>query len=314
MAASDYRRWQSETLVADRGQLPLGSLSHGIFVALTLRNDKEQIAKMKRFRLIGVALLAIFALGVVVASSAQAETAPSFTVAGTRLISGKTHNIDAKAIKPFVLTNSLGSATVECSALGTEEGVLLGSNPGQPGTDNEITVFSGCKNAVGSNGAKCHLAPSEASAETTTVIKTEPLKSEQVENVVNGTKGNQLLEEFFPAKGAVFVTLFFGGECTLFATKVSGQVVGESLVDNGTSEPTGKVELGQTPKESGSWDLLFPKNPITQVWLISNGIGKISKTEQTAFGEKSIQTGTTLVLLTSATHVPEPSTLWSPLP
>jgi hypothetical protein len=40
---------------------------------------------MKRSRLIGVALLAVFALGAVVASAAQAEEAPFWTVKGTRL-------------------------------------------------------------------------------------------------------------------------------------------------------------------------------------------------------------------------------------
>jgi len=268
---------------------------------------------MKRFRLIGVALLAVFALGAVVASAAQAEEGPSFTVSGARLAAGKTHNILGKAVKPFVLTNTLGTAKVECAALTTEKGVILGSNAGAgPGTDNEITIFSECVNPKGSNGANCHLAPSEGSETVSKTITTEPLKSEQVESVVSGTKGNQLLEEFFPAKGAVFVTLFFGGECSVLATKVSGQVVGESLLDN-TSE--GKVELGQTAQERTSWLIKFPTTPITSVWLInSSGIGKISKTEQVAFGEKSVQTGTSLVVLANTKFEAEPNATWSPLP
>jgi hypothetical protein len=283
-------------------------------ITLTLSDEKEPEMRLKHAKLIGVVLLATLGASVAVAAAAQAETAPSFTVGGTRLVAGKTHNGSARATKAFVITNVLGSATIECSGLGTEESVALGSNPGNPGTDGGIAVFSGCKNGAGSNGSKCHLAPSEGSAETTTVIKTEPLKGVQVENVVNGTKGNQLLGELVPANGGVFVTLFFGGECTSLAAKVSGQAVGEVLLDNGTSEPTGKIELGQTPKESGSWVLLFPADPITQVWLIANGIGKISKTDVTALGEKSIITGTTLGLLASTHFAPEPNALWSPLP
>jgi hypothetical protein len=281
-----------------------------LVVVLMLRDAKEQIAKMKRFRLIGVALLAVFALGAV-ASVAQAEVAPSFTIGGTRLIAGRTHNFDSRAIKPFILTNALGTIHIECTGLSTREGVLLGSNPESPGKDNEITVFSGCVNAVGSNGENCLLSNEENGKETITTLTTEPLKSEQVENVVSGTKGNQLLEEFFPAKGSVFITLFFRGTCTVFAAKVSGQVVGESVLDNSSE---GKVELGQAPQERTSWLVRFPEPPITKVWLISNGIGTIVKTEQTAFGEKSIQLGTALVLLASTKFVPEPNALWSPLP
>jgi hypothetical protein len=265
---------------------------------------------VKRFRFIGVALLALFALGVV-ASAAQAEEAPSFTVGGTRLVANKTHNIDARAVKPFELTNASGD-NVSCQKLGTEEAVLLGSNPGSPGKDNEVVVFSECELVSGNGAPKCKLASSENGA-VTTVVKTEPLKSEQVESVVSGTKGNQLLEEFFPAKGGVFVTLFFTGECQAAAEKVSGQVVGESLLDNGTE--TGKVELGQAPQERTSWLVKFPKPAIASVWLINgSGVGKVSKTELTAFGEVSTQVGTSLVLLASTKFVPEPNALWSPLP
>jgi hypothetical protein len=245
---------------------------------------------------------------------AHAEEAPSFSIGGTRLVSGKTHNGDARAIRPFVDTNALGSFTIECSEVGTEEGVALGSNPDSAPKSLGIAVFSGCKNAAGSNGAKCHLAPSEGSAETTTVIKSEPLIGLPVENVVNGTKGNQLLGEIIPAKGATFASFFFGGECTLLIGRCTGQVVGEVLLDNGTSEPTGKVELGQAVQEHDSWDMRFPSTPITQVWLISNGIGTISKTEETVFGAQAITTGTALALLASTKFAPEPNALWSPLP
>jgi hypothetical protein len=265
---------------------------------------------MKRFRLIGVALLAVFAFSVVAASAAQAEVAPSFTIGGTRLIAGRTHNIDAKAVEPFVLTGE-GGVKIECEHFGTQEGVLLGSNPENPGKDNEVVIFSGCINPKGSNGANCHLSNEEGGAGEVTTLTTNPLKSEQVENVVNGTKGNQLLEEFFPASGSRFITLLFGGECTVFAAIVSGQVTGESLLD---TPGRGTVELGQAPQERTSWLLNFPKVPITTVWLISNGVGKLVHTEQTTLGGKSIQTGLALVLLASTKFVPEPNALWSPLP
>jgi hypothetical protein len=241
----------------------------------------------------------------------QEKAGPHWNVGGTRLVAGKTHNFAARATKPFVLTNTLGTDKVECSGLSTQEGVLLGTNPVNPGKSSITLVYSGCVNAAGSNGSACHLAPSEGSAETATTIRTEPLRSEQVESVVAGTKGSQLLEEVFPAKGAVFATLFFGGECTILATKVSGQVVGETTLDNASE---GTVELGEAAQERASWLIRFPATPITEVWLISEGAGRVRKTEQTAFGEKSIETGTALLLLAGTKYAAEPSASWSPLP
>jgi opacity protein-like surface antigen len=274
-----------------------------------LRNAKEQIAKMTRFRMIGVALLAVIALSAVMASMAQAEEAPYFTIGGTRLVAGKTHNIDSRAVKTFTLTNSLGNPVIKCTGLGTEEAVLLGSNAGNPGKDNEISVFTGC--TMTGNGAACKLAKTEK-GEVTTTIKTEPTKSEQVENVEAGHVGKKLLEEFFPAsKANGFVKLFFTGECTVFATTVSGQTVAEVVLDNASE---GSVELGQTPQQRTSWLLRFPAAPITEVWLISGGVGKAVETVQTAFGTNSIQEGTALVLLAGTKFQPEPTALWSPLP
>jgi len=270
---------------------------------------------MKQFRLIGAALLAVFALGAAIASAAQAETAPSFTVGGTRLIAGKTHNIDIKATKPFVLTNPATGLEVKCTGVSTEKGVLLGSNPGNPGRDNEILVFSGCKLEKGNGAPECHLAASAGGAETTT-ITTNPIVSEQVENVVSSTKGNQLLEEFLPAPTAngVFVTLFFGPAvppCTVLEAPVEGSVAGEALLDNAGA---GKIELGQAPQERTSWLSNFPATPITQVWLISSGVGKIQKVGQTAFSLESIQAGQALILLANTKFEPERGGLWSPLP
>jgi len=272
---------------------------------------------MKRFRLIGVALLSVLALGAMAASSAQAETAPYFTISGTRLVAGKTHNFDAKTYSKgltagrFILSTPGLGLKIECSGFSTQKGVLLGSNVGEPGKDNEIGVFEGCKLKEGNGAPECELAASER-GEPTTTITPGPLKSEQVENVASGTKGNQLLEEFFPASGNVFVTVFFRGTgCTLFRAEVEGAVAGENLLDNASE---GRIELGQAPQQRGSWLLRFPEAAINEVWLISSGVGKITKTTLSFATLSSTLTGTTLVLLTSTRGEPEPNTLWSPLP
>jgi hypothetical protein len=269
-----------------------------------LRDAKEQIAKMKRMRLIGVALVAVLALGAMVASSAEAiSPAPYFTINGTRLVAGKTHNIAAHAVKPFVLNTPEQGVKIECTKLTAEKGVLLGSNEGEPGKDNEITKFTGCSIVEGNGAPECKLENE--------TITTNQLISEQVENVSGTGGGKQLLEEFFPAKGSEFVTLHFTGtNCTTTESAVSGQVVAEVLLDNAGE---GKIELGQTPEQATSWLLKFPPTAIKEVWLITNGVGKIAKTKQLAFGDASTQTGTALVLLANASFAPE-AALWSPLP
>jgi hypothetical protein len=265
---------------------------------------------MKRFRLIGVTLLAVFALSAVMASGAQAETAPSFTIQGARLAAGRTHNFDARATANFILRTAGGGITITCTGLGTVGGVLLGSNVGTQGSANQVTVFFGCK-LVG-NGAACHLAPSEGSAETTEVITTNPIKSELVENVEGTHPGKKLLEVFTPASKALgFVKLLFGGECTLKSTIVAGSTVAEVVLDTANE---GNVELGQPLVERTSWKIRFPNPAIKKVWLVSNGVGKIVETGQEAFNEESIQEGTALTLLASTKWEPERNTLWSPLP
>jgi len=190
--------------------------------------------------------------------------------------------------------------------------VLLGSNAGSEGQDNEITVFSQCKLAKGNGAPECELAVTAGGA-ATTVLKTNPTISEQVENVVNSKGGKQLLEEFRPANPEIgFITLFFtGANCTVKEAIVSGSTVAEVRLDN-TGE--GTIELGQKPEEATSWLLRFPATAITQVWLVSNGTGKLVKTGQISFGSASTQTGTSLVLLANTKFEPEPNALWSPLP
>lgn len=259
---------------------------------------------MKPFRLIGVALLAVLALSAIAASSAQAVSpAPFFTVNGARLAAGHTHNIAAKKKSTtFVLSVPEFGVSVTCTKVTVEKGVLLGSNEGEPGKDNEITAFSGCE--VSGDGSPCAVAEP---------ITTSPLISEQVENVVSGTGGKQLLEEFFPASGSTFVTLTFSGTgCTpvVGAQAVSGQVAAEVLLDNAAQ---GKIELGQTAEQAVSWVLKFPGAESTEVWLITNGVGKIAKVKLTTGGSLSTLTGETLQLLANTKGEPE-YTLWSPLP
>jgi hypothetical protein len=263
----------------------------------------EQAVSVLRLGLVAVALSV---LGAMTATAARAETAPSFVIGGTRLTAGKTHNFAAKAYKgtSITLTNASASFKITCKALALENAVLLGSSEGSPGSAGEIAIFSECALESGNGAPECKLA-SEA-------LVTEPIKSEQVENVVGSKAGKQLLEEFFPVSAANgFLTVHFtGAKCTISETIVSGQTVGEVVLDNASE---GAVELGQTPQERTSWLIRFPSTAITQVWLISNGTGKVQKTKETAFGETAFQEGTELVLLANGECEPEYKN-WRPAP
>jgi hypothetical protein len=280
-----------------------------------LHDIKEQVAKMNRFRLIGVSLLAVFALGAVAASAAQAEEAPFWSIAGTRLAAGKTHFITAKVYKEgeagreLKLTTPKLGITIACTGLSFpfETGVILGSAAETPGTNNEVAHFTNC--TVSGNGEKCNVENKE--------ITTKPIKSELVENVESKAAGKTLLVEFSPFSGEVFAELKFkeetGGKCTNKTTKVTGSVAAEVL-----NEKEEAVKLPNKLEEGTTWLTRFPATAIEKVWLVKAGVGKeVEVGPLLAFGDDSIEEGTALVLLakvTGTTLESETTTKWSPLP
>jgi hypothetical protein len=263
--------------------------------------------RMRRCRVTGIALLTICALGVVIASAAQAESAPFFSIGGTRLVAGKTHNITVRATANFMLVTT--NSEIECTEIGTEKAVLLGSNSGEPGRDSEVVKLEGC--ALSGNGEECFLSPVAHGSKATGTITTAPLRSEQVERVNGGTRTNRLAEEFSPASGSTLATLTFGGKCTAYETQLTGQVAAEILLDNAG---LGRVELGQTPEQAASWILNFPRGVlIKEVWLVSNGTGKIDTLNLSVFGETTLLLAQALESLANSKFEAE-NALWSPLP
>jgi hypothetical protein len=262
---------------------------------------------MSTVRLITFALLVALALSATATSSAQAVSAPFWSIGGSRLVAGKTHNFDARAdaVVGFTLEIPEAGVKVECAELRTEKGVLLGSEPGQPGKDDEIAVFSNC--AVTGNGTPCTVAAP---------IKTNQITSELVESVGNGPGGHgkQLLEELKPVTPATgFVTLHFeGAGCTITEGIVSGSVAGEVNIDNPNNEP---IELGQAPIEATSWMVNFPKKEFTEVLLVNTkGVAETTKVGLVAFGFRATLDGLALTLLANTKFESEPNAKWSPLP
>jgi hypothetical protein len=212
---------------------------------------------------------------------------------------GKTHNIQAHAYKgrSFTLTSSESGVEITCNQLKINGGVILGSNAGEPGKASQITEFSGCKLEAGNGAPNCEL--SNGGTELSSIITTNQIISEQVLSVENSKGGKQLLEEFRPANPANgFVKLnFLGTGCIVREATLSGSTVAEVLLATASE---GKIELGQTAVETTSMLLKFPNPGITQVWLISNGSGKIQKINETSF----VQAGTSLVLLANGSFAP----------
>jgi hypothetical protein len=207
---------------------------------------------MKQSRLIGVALLAVFALGAIAASAAQAEEAPYWTVNGTRLEAGQTRFITTKESKPFVLGGD--GLTITCTETNVlPHGVLLGSNAGEPGTDDETASFKVCK-AEGNSVSKCGALFEP--------INTTNLKSELV---LDKTK-TKLLTLFQPRSGSLLATIKF--EACEF--KVTGSFLVEALNSKEEAITT------STPKEqAASGYLRFPAAQPVEVWLIKAGTGSL---------------------------------------
>ncbi len=248
---------------------------------------------MKQLKLIATTLLAIIVLGALAATAAQAEEAPFWTVGGSRLKASQTRNITAKAFSAELrFSTPEAGITLTCAKLKLNVGVILGSEPGEPGKNNEVIELSECK--VNGNGEKCTLL---------TPIITTPLTSELVENVESKKVGKKLLEEFFPTSGTNIFTIAFSGECKTKETKFTGKFAAEALTDPGEAT----IELGQAAAQAKSYLLRFPEVGVTEVWLIKGGVGSAVKVGLASFGDEEFLAGTTLVLLENGGE-------WSPLP
>ncbi len=266
-----------------------------------------QSYRLTRMGSLLLALLAVFAFGAITAAAAQAENAPRWSIGGRDLGENETHYITAKIYTTKAnprFTLRAAGRTISCLAARLNPGVLLGSSATNPGTNDEVIEFYGNCTVEG-NGSPCAV---------TEPIVTANVKSELVESE-KGAKGS-LLTEFFPEKGAEFVTLHFTGSgCTVATTAVSGSVAAQVLTDPKNGELGTLLTLESTQIEATSWLLNAPSSAITKVWLIKGGEGKTATVGLTAFSEPATLEGTALVLLAKKKNgVFESEEIdWSPL-
>jgi hypothetical protein len=241
---------------------------------------------MKRIRILGLALVAVFALSAVVAVAAQATEAPFYKVAGKRLASGESAEISSHAgTGGFTLTTT--GKVVKCLTLTNNAGAtIIGSNAGVPGTSSETLEFSGC--TVTGNGEPCAV---------TTPIKTTALKNE----LALTESLTSFLVEFKPATGTEFATLkFTGAGCEITETKVT---IAEGSAVIGQVFSGGKlVEPGKEPAEAKDGEINFPTTAIKVIDLqetASGGFKKVEESPLKAFGLAATFSGLAIVLLKS---------------
>jgi hypothetical protein len=152
---------------------------------------------MNRMRILGLALVAMFAFSAIAATAAMATTTDIYQIEGTKLAAGETREIKA-SIKSteFVLegTGPLGiKAVTKCTALkldAADDPVILGGEPGKSG--REAIEFSGCTATLG--GSKC----------SSVTVESAQTNNELVEIVAPSAKAGDLAVLFTPASGTKF--------------------------------------------------------------------------------------------------------------
>jgi hypothetical protein len=180
---------------------------------------------MKRMRIVGLALVAVFALSVV-ASSATAS--PVFY---TKVAMGGTASTPVKftgALGPAFLEGAVSKSKIECSA-GTASGEVTGPTT----TKNNITKFTGCK----ASGFPCN---STGAGEGE--IVTKKLEGE-LGDVKVGTPGVRLFDEGTGKGGELAAFSCAGGA---IAVKVKGSVIGQLSGAAGNVVSEGKFASSNT--------------------------------------------------------------------
>jgi hypothetical protein len=230
---------------------------------------------MKRLRIIGMALVAVFAVSAVVVAPAFATgtTNPEWKVAGTTLTGTK--NIEAKAVNTQELTSS-AAKTISCkqvAATGSAHLIENISSPAIGGTDMETLTYSECtypesgchvKNKGGTNGTIVTNA-------LTSELAYKTAEEAENEEVKKGTT----VTVFKPLSGSTFVEIEFEGSgCPIISNaSVEGSVAVENVGAAGT----------ESGAEATSHELNAPSTLIKKAYYNDGGT-KEEKTEFKVFG------------------------------
>lgn len=178
---------------------------------------------MTRIRIIGLALVAVFAISAV--ASASALAAPEFKGEGGAEVKGTTFTSTSGAGKME------GTETIKCTASTSAGEITSATTVGKV-----VVTFTGCED----KGKKCKSSSGAASGE----IKTVSLKGELGE-VATAEAASGVGELLTPESGSKYVSI---ESCTLFPVEVTGSVIGEVTPIN-TLATTGKLVYTEASKK-----------------------------------------------------------------
>jgi len=269
----------------------------------TATEEQRRSSEMKRIRILTLAVLAVFALGAITATAAQAEKGPFWKICqkhaggkfkdstcktegapnefeSLRLLKGETEGITAKASKAFTLTGA--GIAIKCTKLHLEPGATInGSTGANFGFSQEVILFEGC--TVEKNGEPCEpYSEKEAGKKELGKIRTEPVENKLDFETGKLKIGEKLLLLFQPNKNnkekAVFVKVkFTGAGCKAPGVAVEGSVAGEAWQE-------GKAATLGSEKLTVINEVNFPKTQIKVDWLEEEGIKKEVKVKLTIAG------------------------------
>jgi hypothetical protein len=234
---------------------------------------------MNRIRLLGLALMAVFAFSAVASAVASATEGPFYKVNGATLASGATRLLLATAKEKFTLESKNANISIICTGLTLPEAgqmQIQGVAAGNGGTSKEVLEFTGC--TVTGNG-ECE-------------VENKKIKTAPVTNTLgygNASRTGQVLVLFQPETGTNFVTVkFTGAGCKFKETNVEGTTVGGAQVG-------GSPLLAGAGTESLHGEVKFPH---VQLIFIEKGKALThTKAGLKAFGVASTLSGIALLLV-----------------
>lgn len=172
----------------------------------------------------------------------------------TRLLTGETKALTAKASSSYVLTVEEGLYSISCTKLAWKNGTALGSSGANPGTRRGTPTFEGC--TVKGNGANCTVVEGRLPFEAV----------EYMPGYASKERNGKMLVLLKPASGSVFVNVAMSGGCTWGGFALVGSVVGE-VWSGGKA-----VEVGTEPALSNVSEVNFPTKRIKTIWTEKAGV------------------------------------------
>jgi hypothetical protein len=172
---------------------------------------------MKRIRIMGLCLVAAFAMSALVSSAASAE--PVFL----------TKTVVAEGVK-IPIKGTLGAAFLEGksgSKITCTGGTATGEITGPQTSKNNVTTFTGCE----TGGLKCESGVTEG------VILTKPLEA-KLNGITSSLPGERLFSEA-EGRGGKLAEFSCGGGA--IAVIVKGSLIGSLAGAAGTNAETGKL-------------------------------------------------------------------------